>query len=393
MPSLAFFAATAASLLSVAAAQSTTAAPAAAAPAESFPATPLASKHFAYPSGIPYQADPDDGVRGRQSGYNLCNSTTEGQTSLCQTSFLNHLDDFCLWAPATPDSLIADTEGEEVAWCTKPGRGTRLIPPGALTGVQFMRTPDYVQVVGFIDQTKINIKDGDSGGELDPHGADLRGNPLGSLVYSNAFPSNNGNNDTFQQVIEWHNFMGGNQFCFKVCDPAGANAANFCQHIYDRIGCAYNAPNAAQNGTFEACEGENQDFPGVYTSNGAVVTYTQPAESLGAITTMPYTARLPASSNCVPFQSADLYAAVASVFPTTSSTSSGASATGTNSSGAKSSGASGSKTASGAGASNTANAGSSMMLGRTKGQQGALGAVLGVMAGVSGVVFSIAFLA
>ena len=36
-----------------------------------------------------------------------------------------------------------------------------------------MRTPDYVQVVGFIDQTKINMAASDFGGELDPHGADL----------------------------------------------------------------------------------------------------------------------------------------------------------------------------------------------------------------------------
>ena len=62
--------------------------------------------------------------------------------------------------------------------------------------------------------------------------------------------------------------MGGNQFCFKACDPAGAHAADYCQHVFDRIGCAYNAPNAAQDGVFEACEGENQDFPGIYTSNG-----------------------------------------------------------------------------------------------------------------------------
>lgn len=36
-----------------------------------------------------------------------------------------------------------------------------------------MRTPDYVQVVGFIDQTQINLQADDTGGELDPHGADL----------------------------------------------------------------------------------------------------------------------------------------------------------------------------------------------------------------------------
>jgi hypothetical protein len=106
-------------------------------------------------------------------------------------------------------------------------------------------------------------------------------------------------------------FMGGNQFCFKICDPAGPNAANFCQHIYDRIGCMYNAPNAVQNGTFTSCEGDNQDFPGVYTQDGQVMTFTQPPESLGAIQTMPYTARVPASSNCVTYSSAQLFAAAA----------------------------------------------------------------------------------
>ena len=86
---------------------------------------------------------------------------------------MNHLDDFCLYAPPNPDSAIGDVEHEAVTWCTKPGRGTRLIPEGTLQGVQYMRTPDYIQVVGFIDQTRINIAEGDFGGELDPHGADL----------------------------------------------------------------------------------------------------------------------------------------------------------------------------------------------------------------------------
>lgn len=27
-------------------------------------------------------------------------------------------------------TVVGDTEGEMVAWCTKPGHGTRLIPPG-----------------------------------------------------------------------------------------------------------------------------------------------------------------------------------------------------------------------------------------------------------------------
>jgi hypothetical protein len=132
-------------------------------------------------------------IRGQQFGFNICNSTTQNQDSDCQTSFLNSLDgispspssfllqlfipffflDFCLWGPAKPNSTVADEEGEMIAWCTKPGRGTRVIPDRALQGVQFMRTPDYVQVVGFIDQAQININPADFGGEMDPHGADL----------------------------------------------------------------------------------------------------------------------------------------------------------------------------------------------------------------------------
>ncbi|TFK98552.1 hypothetical protein BDV98DRAFT_512086 [Pterulicium gracile] len=274
-----------------------------------FPATPHASKVFAWPTGIPYQADTEpELIRGPQSGYNLCNSTTEGQDSLCQTGFFNSIDDFCIWAPPHPDSVIGDTEGEGVAWCTKPGHGGRLIPEGALTGLQFMKTPAYIQIVGFLDQTKVNIQSGDGGGEFDPHGADVRGNPLGGLMYSNAF---SGGGENYQQVIEWSLFIGADAFCFKVCDPAMEDDDHFCEHIYDRMGCTYNMPNQAQNGVFEACLGENQDYPGTYVENGQTLTYTQPAYP--TLVEPTYTPRIPGSSSCETFQSAELFAALASV--------------------------------------------------------------------------------
>lgn len=81
--------------------------------------------------------------------------------------------DWCVWAPSKPNETIADTEGEEVAWCTKPGHGTRLIPQGAIKGVQFLRSPSYLEVLAYIDQTMLNMQASDYGGELDPHGADL----------------------------------------------------------------------------------------------------------------------------------------------------------------------------------------------------------------------------
>lgn len=71
-----------------------------------------------------------------------------------------------------PGKTVGEIEGQMVAWCTKPGHGTRVMHDGTITGVQLTRTPDYIQVVGFMDQTKIDMVKGDAGGEMDPHGAD-----------------------------------------------------------------------------------------------------------------------------------------------------------------------------------------------------------------------------
>ncbi|GAA6060526.1 hypothetical protein JCM10212_005607 [Sporobolomyces blumeae] len=307
--------------------------------AQSSSFTPLAAKRFEY-DNLPYQADTSTGVRGGQYGYNRCNATTEGQDSNCQTAIINSVDDFCLWAPPEPGSEVGNVEGEMVAWCTKEGHGTRLIPEGSLQGVQFMRTPHYVQVVGFIDQSKINIDPSDYGGEMDPHGADQRGNPLGGLIFSNAFGSNSSSNGTsasgtmYQQVIQWHNFMGGGTFCLKACDPSYELGYAMCEHIFDRIGCKYNAPAdyAAINGTYQSCQGDDQLYPGVYVENGATRTYTQPPESLGVITTIPYEPFTPSSSMCSSYQSAELYTAAAALASSTATTSSAVETSGASSS-------------------------------------------------------------
>lgn len=46
------------------------------------------------------------------------------------------------------------------------------------------------------DFTSMNIPAGDTGGELDPHGADGNGNPIGGLVFSSAFGE-------LEQIHEW----------------------------------------------------------------------------------------------------------------------------------------------------------------------------------------------
>ena len=74
-------------------------------------------------------------------------------------------------------STVADSEQVAVSYCTKSGRGTRVFPDKTLQGVHFVKTPEYVQVTGVGDFTKINIPAGDAGGELDNRGADAKGNP------------------------------------------------------------------------------------------------------------------------------------------------------------------------------------------------------------------------
>ncbi|GBE88113.1 hypothetical protein BKA93DRAFT_739117 [Sparassis latifolia] len=325
----------------------------------SFTSIPLVNKQYAYPTGIPYQVEPTGDIRGNQVGYNVCNSTTQNQESMCQTLMVNSIDNFCLWSSPKPGETIADTEAEEVAWCTNKGYGTRMVPEGTLHGVSVFNTPDYTMFIAYLDQSQINLLANDSGGELDPHGADLLGNPMGALVYSNAFPRGNTNNDSYTQVVEWVQFIGNGEMCIKICNPTTATADNvgLCNNIYDEIGIDYNCPNPAKNGTFVVCDADSMNPVGVYTSNGQTLTYTQPAS--GVVTSMPYTPTVPATSNCKTYQSTDLYTQLVAATPTGSGsstgTASGHSATGT-ASGSKASGTAGASSSAGASSANGANA-------------------------------------
>jgi len=273
--------------------------------------SPLPLTDYFYPySQIPYQVNPFPVGRGPQSGYNQCNSTTEGPDALCQTLEMNSIQDFCFYgAPGTsPNETIGDVEAAVVAYCSKSGHGGRIFPEGTFSAIQFMKTEAYIQIVGFFNQSSVNLDSTDPGGELDPHGADLAGNPLGGLVYSTGFLS--GDNVTYIQSESWNLFVGGGQFCLKLCDPGYNTTQNYCQNIYDLIGCNYNMPadytTLQTEKIFISCEGDLQDEVGTYTSNGQTLTWSQPS-SLPASSTLPWTPRIPASSNCVTYQSTDLF--------------------------------------------------------------------------------------
>ncbi|KAN0083951.1 hypothetical protein V8E55_007455 [Tylopilus felleus] len=299
---------------------------------------PLTAKTYAWPSQI---ANPvTTALRGPQTGYNICNSTTQNQQSECQTGMFDSIGRFCIWAPAQPNSTIGDTEGQEVSWCSMNGFGTRLIPENAITGAQWLVAKDstgtvmYHQLFIYINQVMVNLNAQDYGGELDPHGADLRGNPIGGLMYSTAFSADN---TTVEQVTDWNSFIGGNATCFTICNPSSSSAdqSNYCQNIYDLLGCAYNMPNNAQNGVYEVCDSDLKTPVGIYVSGGVTMTYSQPAT--GPVTP-PYTPVVPSSSNCVTYQSTDLFTGLPTITTTGASTTptGGRGATGSGSAGAPS---------------------------------------------------------
>jgi len=189
-----------------------------------------------------------------QSGRSAC-GTSSSQQSNCQTAWINSLQDFCLFGPPNPNSEVGNTETEQVVWCTKDGHGTRIIPPGTLKGVHFLKTKDYVQITGEGDFTKMNIRRGDAGGELDDRGSTGTGNPPGGLVYGNVFGRT-------VQFHEWTTFMSDKQFCFRAC--IGGDAQKNCMHIYDEMGCDWNMPANYAPGVFETCDADNDLPMGVY---------------------------------------------------------------------------------------------------------------------------------
>ncbi|KAI5120054.1 hypothetical protein M0805_007806 [Coniferiporia weirii] len=264
-----------------------------------FAASALAQTYSA--TYLPSNA-PDISEQG-QTGTNAC-STGSNQTSMCQNAFLNSVDDFCLFAPPEPgpDSTIGVTERIEVAWCLKSGTGARLMPNGTITGAHFVQTPDYVQVTGVGNLTLLNIPSGDEGGELDPHGADGNGNPIGGLVFSSAFGQ-------LQQLHEWTNFMSDSEFCFRGCKD-GPNAPALCEHIYDVMGCFWNMPGDYDAGVFERCDGDSGEPMGVYGTS----TFHQ-----GDPVT-PSAHPAPASSQCTSFSTVGNNAAVSTSASASAST-------------------------------------------------------------------------
>ncbi|WVO17523.1 hypothetical protein L204_105217 [Cryptococcus depauperatus] len=211
------------------------------------------------------------GTMGSTNPAEPTTGTTVNQTSMARLVSLNAIDDFCLFAPPEKDSVIGETEDREVAWCVQPRNNARVIPDGTLTAVHFVKTPLYWQIQGFGDLTQLNIKAGDQGGELDPHGATGLGNPVGGNVTTNS----TGKDVHYE---EWMNYMAHDQFCLRICiaENSTYSAAVQCQHTLDEMGCSWVMPGDYTDNSFTECDGDSAYPPGLYVlANGSTSTFQQ----------------------------------------------------------------------------------------------------------------------
>jgi len=265
---------------------------------------PAAAQASLYPPGV-YAT----GTQGPTNPPQETAPTAINQTSLARLLTVNSIDDWCVFAPPTVQN-ISDSETIEVAWCMQARNDARVIPDGTMTGVSFLKTDFYVQVMGYGDLTKLNIPFGDWGGELDPHGAYGSGNPIGGNVTTDITPSGG-----VLDVAEWMLYIDYDQFCLRVCTNANStySAAFMCWHELDEMGCEFVMPgNYNFNGTFETCEADVAYPPGWYptaTVNGTPQFSTFAQYWTGDINgqmitvgdlvtpTAPYFT--PSSSNCV----------------------------------------------------------------------------------------------
>ncbi|GAA5948580.1 hypothetical protein JCM21900_005180 [Sporobolomyces salmonicolor] len=190
-----------------------------------------------------------------QYGYNDCTKYGDSPSANCQTLWLNSIDDFCLWAPPKK-ATIGDSE-----------RYLR----GCLTD-KYIRTCNTAlsSIVFLIGKfTQMNIPAGDEGGELDPHGADGNGNPIGAIVLTNI-------GGKTQQLTEWNQFISDEMFCIRAC-WSESDGPQWCNHIYDVMGCMWNDPGSYNSGSFDTCAADTPAMPmGEYKlKNGATSTWHQ----------------------------------------------------------------------------------------------------------------------
>ncbi|KAM0786022.1 hypothetical protein ACM66B_006837 [Microbotryomycetes sp. NB124-2] len=199
--------------------------------------------------------------------------------------------DFCLLAPPDPTTQnLVDAEADAVAYCLGQAfNDTRPMPDYFIKSAHVRRTPDYIQVSGEYQWTRLNLNPADCGGEYDNHGPSGKGNPVGADVMAAFQPNSNATTlaHDFAQFLGHCDIPDHGIFCLRAC--TGDNSYPYCRNTFDLMGCLWTMPGDYLEEGFTECQADS-DLPiGVYNSS---YTFQQ-----GDSYTPPPVAA-PSSSNC-----------------------------------------------------------------------------------------------
>lgn len=175
-------------------------------------------------------------------------------TGMGRQAQLNSATDFCIYLPPDPTMQnLVDAEVDAVAYCFNPFNETRPFPDGFIKTAHFLRTPNFIQVTGTYDRTKMNLSPNDCGGEYDNHGAENVGNPVGAFIDGGTH---------WNEFASGCDFPGDGAFCIRSC----FTDADFpwCNNQYDVMGCQWVMPGQYQQPGFTDCTADSGDPIGVY---------------------------------------------------------------------------------------------------------------------------------
>jgi len=94
-------------------------------------------------------------------------STSHPTAPYGKEAVVESTSDFCLFLPPTPGGDVATTEDFGVLYCAKGSStapGAKTFPSGFITTTHFAKSSSYIQITGFLDRTKYQLKSTDEGG-------------------------------------------------------------------------------------------------------------------------------------------------------------------------------------------------------------------------------------
>lgn len=71
-------------------------------------------------------------------------------------------------------------------------------------------------------------------------------------------------NDVLAPPSSPQNFISADEFCIRACKD-GPKATEYCEHIYDVMGCYWNMPGDYSAGSFDSCKGDSGDVRSLFT--------------------------------------------------------------------------------------------------------------------------------